>query len=250
MFYKKVVLNIFIAAMSATYAVGSPNIKAKAAVSEIAAVQLAPVGIKDELEDNNLKQILADVIKIKEGKIGEIIRKFLSNSPQWVWIIYDDDLPGDVNAQTQLTSEGAITLLDYDKLQVATNLSVARTIIHEMIHAYLTLYFRYDGPTASNDYPAISNAWVISDYPDYNKIQHDEIERSFIDEIASALDEYGDTAGLSKVNKEVYTDLAWGGLDFQNNIELSWAIKKRIQSRLLAEQLNESFGTERPVAFK
>lgn len=225
--------------------------KEKASVDEVAAVQFpVTAGIRVELENKYLQQILADVITIKGGKIGEILGKFQSNTSPWIWIIGEDDLSENVNGTTQFTSEGALTLLDGDKFNEATDLSVARTIIHEMIHAYLTLYFMYDAANARKDYPAILNAWVISKDPDYNKIQHDEIERSFIDEIALALDEYSDAIGLIDVDNSVYTDLAWGGLDFKNNAGLTSETKKRIQNRLLAEQLNEPSGTETPVAFK
>lgn len=246
------ILIIVVLVTSATSASDSAIIKEKAHVNEVAAVEIPSnsAGIKDVLADKNLKQILADVLKIKKGKIGEILGKFLSNTSHWVWVINEGGLPENINGQTELTSDGVLTILDYDKLQNATNLSVARTMIHEMIHAYLMLYFRYDGRNATMDYPAILNAWVTSKNPDYNKIQHDEMERSFIDEIALALDEYSETAGLNNVDKYVYTDLAWGGLNFQNNIQLTSQIKKRIQNRLLAEQLNEPFDTEKPVAFR
>ncbi len=233
------ILLIFVPVISATSAFGSPIIKEKTYVNVVAAAELSPgkTGIKNELEDQNLKQILADVIKIKEGKIGEIISKFLSNTPNWVWIIYEDVLPENINGITQITSEGVLTILDDGKFEDATNLSAARTIIHEMIHAYLTLYFMYDAADAHKDYPAIVNAWATSKDQDYNKIQHDEIERSFIGEIAMALDEYSETVGLINVDKYVYTDLAWGGLDFKNNTGLTAVMKKRIENRLLAEQL-------------
>ncbi|HLL42155.1 MAG TPA: hypothetical protein VK369_03410 [Segetibacter sp.] len=245
-------LIIFAAVISAASAFGSPIVKEKTYADEVAAVELASdkTGIKDELDDKSLKQILADVLTIKGGKIGEIISKFLSNTSHWVWLVVEGGLPENVNGLTQLTSDGAQTILDGEKFQNATPLSVARTILHEMIHAYLTLYFMYDAENARKDYPAILNEWMTSKDPDYNNIQHDEIERSFIDDIALALDEYSETVGLVNDDKHVYTDLAWGGLDFQNNIQLTADTKKRIQNRLLAEQLNKTFGTETPVAFK
>lgn len=231
-------------------AISSAAVKEKAYVNDVVATKSVPAttGIKDELGNKNLKQILADVLKIKEGKIGEIVSKFLGNTTYWVWIIDEDDLPENANGETQLMPDGVLTILDYHKLKIASNLSVARTIIHEMVHAYLTLYFRYDAENATRDYPAILNAWVTSTDPDYNEIQHDEIERSFIVEIALALDEYSGIVGLNDVDKYVYSDLAWGGLDFQNNTGLTREIKQRIENRLLAEQYNEPFGTEKPAA--
>ncbi len=227
--------------------------KERTYVYELATVQTRYnlTGIKDELEEESLKEILAGVLKLKEGKIGEIINKFLSNTLHWTWMIREGSLPENVNGRTQFTSEGVVTILDFDKLQNATNLSIGRTMIHEMIHAYLTLYFRYDSGKANKDYPAIPVAWMASEDPDLNKIQHDEIERSFINDIASALNEYAKTVGLNDIDEYVYTDLAWGGLDFQSSTQLTADIKKRIQNRLKAEQLNKQVDTEKPVvAFK
>ena len=102
-------LIIFAAVISAASAFGSPIVKEKIYADEVAAVELASdkTGIKDELDDKSLKQILADVLTIKGGKIGEIISKFLSNTSHWVWIVVEDVLPENVNGLTQLTSDGA-----------------------------------------------------------------------------------------------------------------------------------------------
>ncbi len=163
-------------------------------------------GIKDELKDQSLEEILAGVVVIKEGKIEKII-KFLSSTSPGTWIIREGALPESINGQTQLTASGALTILDFHKLRDATNLSVARTVLHEMIHAYLTLYFKDDAINANRDYPAILNAWTTTKHPDYNKIQHTEIERSFIGDISLALDEYAKIAGLNNIDEQIYTDL-------------------------------------------
>ncbi len=184
--------------------------KEQAYVSDAVTVQTHSdvTGIKDELEDQSLKEILAGVLVIKEGKIEKII-KFLSSTSHGIWIIREGALHESINGQTQLTASGVLTILDFDKLRDGTNISVARTVIHEMIHAYLTLYFRYDAINANRDYPAILNAWTTTKHPDYNKIQHDEIERSFISDISLALDEYAKIAGLNNIDEQIYNDLAW-----------------------------------------
>ena len=204
-------------------------------------------GIKDDLEHESLKQILEAVTTLKEGKIGIILNIFLNNVTNWNWVIKEGSLPEDVTGRTQLISGVATTTLDYSKLKNATNLSVARTMIHEMIHAYLTLYFQYNAIDANKEYPEILTAWQASEKPDYNEIQHEEIEKNFVDEIAESLNEFGQKAGLININKKVYNDLAWGGLDFENNALLTEADKERIQYRLSAEQLNTAFNTQTPV---
>lgn len=204
-------------------------------------------GIEDDLVHEGLKQILAGITTLKTGKIGVIIKIFLGNTVNWNWVVSEGTLPKNVNGMTQLASDGAITTVDYDKLKGATNLSVARTIIHEMIHAYLLLYFQNDNINASKDYPEIVIAWQASKKPDYNKIQHAEIEKSFVEDIAESLNEFGQMAGLISVDESVYNDLAWGGLDFESNALLTDSEKERIQYRLSAEQLNTAFDTQTPV---
>lgn len=81
---------------------------------------------------------------------------------------------------------------------------------------------------------------------DYNQAQHEVIETYFLADIANALKQYGDSFSLN-IPDAVYSDLAWGGLDFGDNLELTPTEKQRIQSRLVAELLNEQFRTEQPV---
>lgn len=49
------------------------------------------------------------------------------------------------------------------------------------------------------------------------------------------------------VDDSVYTDLAWGGLDFHNNDQIEEESKLRIQQRLNAEQFNASAYPIRPA---
>ncbi len=121
----------------------------------------------------------------------------------------------------------------------ATDLSVARTIIHELVHAHLLLFFKYETINANKEYPGIVKAWYASTAPDYNAIQHEEMAESFVDYIALALKEYSESVNMI-FDDSVYIDLAWGGLDFKNNTNLEEADKKRIQLRLVSEQLNIS----------
>ncbi len=69
-------------------------------------------------------------------------------------------------------------------------------------------------------------------------------------DISLALDEYAKIAGLDNIDEQIYTDLAWGGLDFENSAQLTMNVKQRIQNRLLAEQLNGQVGAEKPVGIQ
>ncbi len=221
------------------------NKSAKIYVAQLTAVD----NIQDSINHQELKQIMIAVLSNTEGKIGEIIKQFSINYPKWKWIVKEGTLPKNTNATTTLTSEGAVTILDYNKLKNATKLSVARTIIHELVHAYLTLFFKYDRLNANKTYPLILTAWQTEKKPDYNNIQHLQMELSFVDDIAIALKAYGNSINLL-VNDNVYLDLAWGGLDFQNNEKLTGADKRRIQFRLSAEQMDVAFSEIYPTGPK
>ncbi len=221
-------------------------------ISNFAVVAKNPVinsedSIRDDLQNDYLQQILVDVLELKSGKVGEIINKFAGENLNWNWTVQEGILPASYNGTTQLLAGTVVTILDGTKLTKATNLAVARTIIHELVHAYLTTYFKYDPLNAAKDYPQILRAWQTQKNPDYNEIQHDEIEKSFVEYIATALKEYSESIGLSSIDDYVYADLAWGGLDFNDNSQLSDEDKERIQLRLSAEQLNMIFSEEAPV---
>ena len=203
--------------------------------------------IQDGLQNDYLQQVLSEVLDLKSGKVGEIINLFTEANQNWNWTVQEGILPASYNGTTQLLSGEVLTTLDGTKLSKATNLAVARTMIHEMVHAYLTTYFKYDPVNAAKDYPQILRAWVTQKNPDYNEIQHDEIEKSFVEYIAMALKEYSESMSLSFIDDSVYTDLAWGGLDFKNNSQLTDEDKERIQLRLSAEQLNKVFSEGVPV---
>ncbi len=187
-------------------------------------------------ESDLLTQVLNKVQALQLGKVGAIVDQF-DLTKNWDWIIEEGSLPEYTNAVTQLSTKGAYTIIDMDKLIYATELSIARTIIHEMVHAHLLLSFKYNNVKASLEYPGIVRAWAATLTPDYNAIQHQEMAESFVDDIALALKEYNYNENRFTDNS-VYTDLAWGGLDFENNESLNDDDRKHIETTLAKAQLN------------
>lgn len=195
--------------------------------------------IQNDLNHLELKEIAQQVFDLKEGRISDILSGFSSDKQNWNWILEEGSLPKNTNASTRFTAQGAVTTLDYNKLAKATSISVARTIIHEMVHAYLLLSFQYNSLNAKKLFPGIVTAWNNQTNPDFNRIQHQEMALSFVDDIAFALQEVNERQGVVADNS-IYLDLAWGGLDFQNNESLDDTDKERIQIRLVAAQLSLS----------
>lgn len=199
-------------------------------------------------ESEKLTQILNKVFEIQPGKVGAIIDQF-DTSNNWDWILEEGSLPENTNAVTQFSTKGAYTIIDMDKLKYATDLSIARTIIHELVHAHLLLSFIYNNVNASLEYPGIVRAWAATPIPDYNAIQHQEMAESFVDDIALALKEYDNNENRFTDNY-AYLDLAWAGLDFENNLSLNNYDRQRIQITLTKAQMNSYEKTEIITAFQ
>ncbi len=192
--------------------------------------------ITSYFESERLTQILNKVHALQTGKVGAIVDQF-DTSKNWNWILEEGSLPENTNALTQLSTKGAYTIIDMEKLKYATELSLARTIIHEMVHAHLLLSFIYNNVNASLEYPGIVREWAATPTPDYNTIQHQEMAESFVNDIALALKKYNYYENRFSDNS-VYIDLAWGGLDFENSVSLNDYDRKRIQITLTKAQLN------------
>jgi hypothetical protein len=206
---------------------------------------LEPGGIINNLKHAGLRQVLLDVTSLKGGLIGKINEKF-STGQVWRWTVQDGALPDYLNATTMNTGEGVVTTIDSKKMTAATKLSVARTLIHELVHAFLITYFYAEPGQASIDFPLILSMWFSTAHPDYNEIQHAQMEESLVPEIANALKEYAGSIDLI-ADDAVYYDLAWGGLDYQTSNYLTDAEKTRIENRLNAEQLNKVVASVRPA---
>lgn len=179
----------------------------------------------DQILDSQLKpcmqNIMADLKNLTNGSIARIIQKFSGTIPGYNWEVKDGVLPSGQNAFTsQLynkTTGTVTTTFDSNKLANASDLSVARTILHESIHAYLVTYFRVDPANASKSYPDLVKDYATQMYGgSSNDIQHAEFVRNFVNDIAIALSELGGNRGYNQ-HFQFYQDLAWGGLTHMFN---------------------------------
>jgi|GEM_PF-3022162 len=168
--------------------------------------------IDDEL-DPCMQSIVQDLKGIEEG-VGEIIQKFAGETPGYNWELKS----GNLNGQTAQTNPPALydparesitTVFDNTGWPDATNISWARTILHEAIHAYLVVYFQVNRPDWIATYPEMVEQW--GEFQNWNDVHHEEIARSLVGEIAIALKEFGDSSGLN-YDLQFYRDLSWGGL--------------------------------------
>ncbi len=163
-----------------------------------------------------MKTILSDIKNLTQGSIGQIIQKFSGSVPGYNWELKDASL---VNTQNAFTSQvynkntGTVTTtFDGSKFSASTEISIARTILHESVHAFLIAHFNVDPLVATSSYPDLVKDYALQVYGgNANDIQHAEFVRNFINEIAISLEEFGKNKGYT-YSIQFYQDLAWGGL--------------------------------------
>jgi hypothetical protein len=195
----------------------------------------------ERIIDQNLRPcmqpVISDIKNLGQGSVGRIIQRFAGSTPGYNWELTDGRLAGGINAHTSQnynSSTGTVTTtFDSYKFTNSTDLSVARTILHESIHAYLVAYFRLDPLSASQTF-----AQLLQDYfqlQDVNAAHHNEMTRNFVNEIAIALQEYGINKGYN-LDFEFYQDMAWAGLTTTSAFQaLSESVKNRINNTIQVE---------------
>nr|WP_199156130.1 hypothetical protein [Pedobacter sp. ASV2] len=180
------------------------------------------------------------------GSVVMMIQKFSGEIPGYSWEIKNGSLSQNENASTKKISAGASTTIDLSKYTNGTDMALARTLLHESVHAYLVSYFSSNPLLANLSYPEMIEEWNKIKDPNLNDIHHNEMVIEFKNDIARGLREYGDMHNYtfpSPIDKdEFYSDMAWGGLEQTKAYKnLSTTDKNRIQDTILAEQ----YGTDR-----
>jgi hypothetical protein len=150
----------------------------------------------------------------------------------------------EANAQTTDDKIGneATTIFDMDKYKEATDLALARTMLHESAHAYLVRYFDSNPAAANKTY-----AELLEFYDQKGKLEpahHETFVNTFVQQIAGALSKYGDSKNYKFASadekRQFYQNMAWGGLHTTDAFKaLSPSIQKGIMETLQLEQYNQ-----------
>ncbi len=203
-----------------------------------------------KIDDSKLKpcmQIIVGELKgITNGSVADIIQKFSGAIPSWNWEIKDGLLASNINGITSALnrSSGTVTTtIDTQKFLSSTDIAIARTLMHESIHAYLVGFFANDPVLANGEYYQMITAWNTAKRPDLNELQHDEMVRSFVNDIAAALSQYSYSKGYD-IPYQTQSDLSWGGLqDTKAFKNLPYSDRKRINDTISIEQYGiDSYG--------
>ncbi|WP_166920723.1 hypothetical protein [Flavobacterium poyangense] len=172
-------------------------------------------GIMDARLDECLKKVLNDLKKTIASP-GNMVTNFTGdwNATRYNWTVISDTKVGDkpfTGETSRLYNEvTGVTTTFYNRAWPdATDLSWARTILHESIHAYFVVYFRVDGVGANTAYPHLVEEWNAK--KNIEVAHHEEMAISLVAQVRDALEIYGVSKGY-RLDRQFYQDMAWGGL--------------------------------------
>lgn len=235
--------------------------------------------IEDYIDDTELdactKDILNKLKNLGNGDIAEMLKRFSNDGSIYATKMSTGEVEKkdpNVWAQTKINKEtGIVTMVfnaDYingkDNANPPTDLSVATTMAHEIIHAYLLSILQENntlGASVIYDFPTIYEAYVQYQITKDPSILPDEHHRlmseKYVNAIASTIQEFHTGQQVtSGFPHQVYLDMAWGGLDktkiFNENYpndpnHKNYKDRERIMARINTEKLGSVYGINTPL---
>lgn len=145
-----------------------------------------------------------------------------------------------------------------------TDLSVATTMAHEIVHAYLISQLKENktlGASVIYDFPTIYEAYVQQEITKNPKVLPDEhhelIAKKYVNSIASTIQEFHTGQPVtSGFPNQVYLDMAWGGLDktkifnttYPNDPNhKNYKDRERILGRIITEKRGDVYSIYSPI---
>jgi hypothetical protein len=187
------------------------------------------IAISNKIKSDNLdpcsNEILTDLKTLGQNDIAKVLQRFDSPNSFYYWEV-KTGTPTNANnvAETNWAVDFNNNTIDNSYLTIikpsytnqATKIAIARTILHESIHAYIISYIDdlAGGNTQgfSTEFPDLWNNFVSKKYgvPANNieDYQHQEMAENFINIIRDALAEYDN----NQLDGTYYEHLAWGAL--------------------------------------
>jgi hypothetical protein len=185
--------------------------------------------IENRIIDSNLdpcsKEILTNLENLETNDIANILNRFGSPTSIYDWEI-KTGTPTNINnaaetnwavdSNNNAIDNSYLTIIKTSYINQATKLAIARTILHESIHAYIISYI--DDLAGGNiqgfstEFPDLWNNFVSKKYgvpaDNIENYQHQEMAENFINIIRDALAEYDN----NQQDGTYYEHLAWGAL--------------------------------------
>jgi hypothetical protein len=232
--------------------------------------------IEDQIDDSKLdpctKGVLDKLKNLSGGDITNMLKRFtppgsifninmsvgkVNSNANWAETTPLNGSRTDIN---MVFNENYINGTNYSSRP--TDLSVATTMAHEVIHGYLISLLEEKkacGASGICDFPTIYDAYVqqqISKNPNLTVDEHHElIANKYVNTIAATIQEFH-TGQSVTYPLQVYLDLAWGGLTgtyvFNKNYpndpnDKNYKDRERIFARINTEKLGTQYGINSPI---
>ncbi|MEO1032607.1 MAG: hypothetical protein AAFX55_14440, partial [Bacteroidota bacterium] len=191
--------------------------------------QVSINNLHNECAQNILRNSLFDDIDgegVYTNLIAEINNTFWGDSNVTLVFRNDEDVPDYANASTDFDDQSAIdsgtyniiiTLSDTYLNNNPTKLSIALTLIHEIVHAKLMYSYLHD--TLLTEYPEYTdlqnglNTFMADRTDENGEMINDEMHIvmvDFINEMAYALFKYAEAVGMENITQQYCNDITKG----------------------------------------
>lgn len=226
------------------------------------------VDLGDKLEEDKIdmeelsdchKKIIEGLIGSTQQEFKRIFEKFNGNQPAPanynVKFQYGVCANPNANACTSstLVNNWSTITFNPNNLGNATDLSFARTVLHETLHAYLLFEAAYP---SNCDLNCLLNSYLNR----YNTQTHNNqthhnlfVETKFLNDIATELRNYAAGVGynVNTLGNQFFKDMAWGGLHDTDLFKtLNQSDRNRISNLLLAENTSSTQNNVSPKGIK
>ena len=239
---------------------------------------IKPFLIEKKIDDTNLnpcqKTVLTAVKNTIVADIAKVLAKLDANGSVYNTAMktehnYYTDVAGIVHqvtvpANTVKNSPYNYTIYVNPDYAGKTKLFIASIMFHELLHAYfLSIIDDYRANPNNNQnlynlssLPSLFQAYCDKKYPPVpgtaQNIHHLEMANSYVNALARALQEYqtGTPVPAATNPDQIYTDLAWGGLNDTSIFEATYPVgnpdRQRILNRVACEQNGTPMGQGTP----
>lgn len=176
------------------------------------------------------------------GRINSILTNFIGEKP----VLHLDLNIGNLtnaNGQTGIDGYWAKITIDNSYGSNATSISIARTFVHELIHAEM---FRklasvgYKLELVKDNFPGLWDYWVRygNGNNDGNDSHHNAMAKHYREQIISILKSFDSISGIQR-ESSFYEAMSWAGLDGTRAWSLLSSLEKARISQILREQATQ-----------
>ena len=238
--------------------------------------KLIAEAIEDQIDDSDLDSCtkgVLDKLKISTEKdISKMINRFYPASSVFNINMSTGQVtnPNDLAQTTKVNGSSTDINMVFNGNYIIglgnptrpTDLSVATTMAHEIIHAYLISLLEENktyGTLGIYDFPTIYDAYVqqqITKNPNIlPEAHHELIAEKYLFVIASTIEEFH-TGTYTDFPRQVYLDMAWGGLvgtdifnkNYPNDSNhKNFQNRERIFARINTEKIGSQYGINTPI---